>query len=149
MRRGHRRLDQHEHGPRRGQRTWPSLEIHRNTPEYPRELQAGAGELNDPGSPPRRGLAVQLTCPPRAEESTSRANGSFLGCLHREFPYWNIDIDIVEFEIEGGLHVGWAFDAHRGVVLPSQARVIFRRLWQSAMAHLSGTVPAISPILQR
>ena len=45
--------------------------------------------------------------------------GSFLGRLDQEFPQRDIDVNIVEFEVEGGLHIGGADDACRSVVLPS------------------------------
>ena len=38
---------------------------------------------------------------------------------HQEFSQRDIDVDIVEFEVEGGLHVCRAYDASRSVVLPS------------------------------
>ena len=50
--------------PAVGERSWPSLELLWNTPEFSREFPVGAGELYDPVSPPWRGLAVRLTCRP-------------------------------------------------------------------------------------
>ena len=63
--------------PALGERSRPSLELLRNTPEFSRELPASAGELNNPVSPTRRGLGVRLTPPPQAAGSTLRANGEF------------------------------------------------------------------------
>ena len=40
-------------------------------------------------------------------------------------PHWNIDVDIVEFEVEGGPHVSGADDARRGVVLATHPPQFF------------------------
>ena len=105
--------------PAVGERSWPSLELLRNTPEFSRELPAGAGELNNPVSQPWRGLAVRLTRRPRQRGQHYAPTGSFLGRLDKEFLQRDIDVDIVEFEVEGGLHVGGAAEARRSVVLAS------------------------------
>ena len=114
-----RQSDQHDHGPAVGERSWPSPELLRNTPEFSREFTAGAGELDDPVSPPWRGLAVRLTRRPRQRGQHHAPTGIFLGYLDQEFPQRDIDVDIGEFEVEGGLHVGGADEARRGVVLAS------------------------------
>ena len=82
-----------------GERSWPSLELLQYTPEFSRELQASAGELNDPVSPPWRGLAVRLTRRPGQRGQHHAPPGSFLGRLDQEFPQRDIDVDIVEFEV--------------------------------------------------
>ena len=105
--------------PAVGRRSWPSLELLRNTPEFSRELPASAGELNNPVSQSWRGLALQLTRRPGQRGQHYAPPGSFLGRLDQEFPQRNIDVNIVEFEVEGGLHVGGADDARRSVVLAS------------------------------
>ena len=76
-------------------------------------------QLDNPVSTPGCGLTVRLTGRSRQRGQHHAPTGSILGCLYQEFPHWNIDVDIVEFEIEGGRHVGRAYDARRGVVLPS------------------------------
>ena len=116
---GHRRPDQHDHGPAVGERSWPSPELLRNTPEFSREFPAGAGELYDPVSPPWRGLAVRLTRRPGQRSQHHAPTGIFLERLDQEFPQRDIDVDIVEFEVEGGLHVGGADEASCSVVLAS------------------------------
>ena len=84
--------------------------------------------------------------------------GNILGGLDQEFLERDIYVDIVEFEVEGGPHVGGADDARGGVVAPvplfSVPRV--RRgsssagRWQPAMAHLTWTLFwAFPPILQQ
>ena len=123
---GHRQLEQHEHGPgsERGKLAIPRASPEhagRNTPEFPRELQADAGELDNPVSPPWRGLAVRLTCRPGQRGQHHAPTGGFLGRLDQEFPQRDIDVDIVQFEVEGGPHVGRAYEARRGVVLPSHS----------------------------
>ena len=95
----------------------PQLEPLWNTLELPQELQAGAGELNDPVSPPWRGLAFQITRRPGQRGKHHAPTGSFLGRLDQEFLERNVNVDIVEFEVEGGLHVARAYDARRGAVL--------------------------------
>ena len=105
--------------PAVGERSWPSLELHLTTPEFSREFPAGAGELNDPVSPPWRGLALRLTRRPGQRSQQYSPTGIFLGRLDQEFSQRDIDVDIVEFEVEGGLHVGGADEARRGVVLAS------------------------------
>ena len=105
--------------PAVGQRSWPSLELLWNTSAFSRELQAGAGELNKAVSLPWRGLAVRLTRRPGQRGQHHAPTGSFLGRLDQKFPQRDIDVDIVEFEVEGGLHVGGADEARRGVVLAS------------------------------
>ena len=75
--------------------------------------------LDNPVSPPWRGLAVRLTRRLRQRGQHHAPTGSILGCLDQEFAHRDIDVDIVEFVIEGSLHVGRAYDARRGVVLPS------------------------------
>ena len=87
---------------------WTSFGILRNTPEFPRELQAGAGELNDPVSAPWGGLAVRSTLRPGQRGQHHAPSGSVLGRLDQEFTQRDIDVDIVEFEVEGGPHVGGA-----------------------------------------
>ena len=98
---------------------WASLGRPRNTPEFPWELQAGADESNDPVSSPWRGLAARLTLHPGQRGQHHAPTGSFLGRLDQEFPQRDIDVDIVEFEVEGGPHVDGADEARRGVVFPS------------------------------
>ena len=105
--------------PAVGRRSWPSLELLRNTPEFSRELPASAGELNNPVSQSWRGLALQLTRRPGQRGQHHAPTGSVLGRLDQKFPQRDIDVDIVEFEVEGGLHVGGADDARCRVVLPS------------------------------
>ena len=68
---------------------------------------------------PWRGLAVRLTRRSRQRGQHHTPTGSFLGRLDKEFPQRDIDVDIVEFEVEGCLHVGRADEPRRGVVLPS------------------------------
>ena len=63
------RAEKHEHGPAVGETSWPSLELLRNTPEFPRELQSGAGELDNSVSPPWRGPAVRFSRRPRQRGS--------------------------------------------------------------------------------
>ena len=46
--------------------------------------------------------------------------GSFLGRLDQVFAQRDIDVNIVEFEVECGLHVSWANDARCSVVLTSR-----------------------------
>ena len=89
----------------------------RNTPESSRELQAGAAELDNPVSPPWRGLAVRLIRRSRQRGQHHAPAGSFLGRLDKEFLQRDIDVNIVEFEVECGPHVGGAHEACRGVVL--------------------------------
>ena len=96
---------------RRGDRQWDSEAGHPSsfsgtTSEFTRELQAGAGELNKAVSLPWRGLAVRLTRRPGQRGQHHAPTGSFLGRLDQEFLKRNIDVDIVEFEVECGLHVG-------------------------------------------
>ena len=105
--------------PAFGERSRPSLELLRNTPEFSRELPASAGELNNPVSPTRCGLGVRLTRRPGQRGQHYAPTGSFLGRLDKEFRQRDIDVDIVEFEVEGGLHVSGADDARRGIVLAS------------------------------
>ena len=105
-------------GPAIGERSWPSLELLRNTSESSRELQASAGELNNSASPPWRGLAVRLTRRPGQRGQHHAPTGIFLGRLDQEFPQRDIDVYFVEFEVEGGLHVGEADEARCSVVLP-------------------------------
>ena len=97
----------------------PSLDPFRNAPEFPWELQAGAGELNDPVYLPWHGLAVRFTRRPGQRCQHHAPTGSFLGRLDKEFLERDIDVNIVEFEVEGGPHMGRAYDARCGVVLPS------------------------------
>ena len=52
---------------------------------YPRELQAGGGELHDPVSLPWRGLAFRLIRRPGQRGQHHAATGSFLGRLDQEF----------------------------------------------------------------
>ena len=98
-----------------------NLAISRTSPEhatkFPREPQASTAELNYPVSPSWRGLAFRLTRRPSQRGQHHTPTGSFLGRLDKEFLQRNIDVDIVEFEIEGGLYVGRAYDARRGAVL--------------------------------
>ena len=101
--------------------SWPSLEPLRTTPEFPRELQADAGELDNPISLSWHGLAVRLTRRPRQRGQHHPPTGSVLGRLDQELLERDINVDIVEFEVEGGLHVGRADEARRGVVLPSHS----------------------------
>ena len=108
-----------------GQRSWPSLEFLRNTPEFSRELQAGAGELNNPVSPTWRGLAVRLTRSPGQRGQYHAPTGSFLGRLYQEFPQRHINVNTIEFEVEGGLHVSGADDARCSVVLASHPPQFF------------------------
>ena len=100
-----------------GERSWPSLEPLWTTPEFSRELLASVGELDNPVSPPWRGLAVRLTRRTGQRGQHDAPTGSFLGRLDQEFPQRNIDVDIVEFE--GGPYVGRAYDARCRVVLAS------------------------------
>ena len=80
---------------------------------------AGVDGLDNPVSPPWRGLAVRLTRCPGQRGQHHAPTGSFLGRLDQEFPQRDIDVDIVEFEVEGGLHVGRAYEARRSAVLAS------------------------------
>ena len=102
-----------------GQRSWPSLELLRNTLEFTRELQAGEGELNKPISLPWRGPAVRLTRRPGQWGQHYAPTGSFLGRLYQEFPQRHINVNTIEFEVEGGLHVSGADDVRCSVVLAS------------------------------
>ncbi len=77
----------------------------------------GAGGLDSLVSPPWRGLAVRLTRRPRQRGQHCSPTGSVPGCLYQEFPQGNINVDIVEFEVEGSLHVGRADEARRSVIL--------------------------------
>ncbi len=113
-------------------------------------------QLDNPVSTPGRGLTVRLTGRSRQRGQHHAPTGSILGCLYQEFPHWNIDVDIVEFEIEGGRHVGRAYDARRGVVLPShppQLLAFGEGQLQPAVAARDGAFDGIflviSPILQR
>ena len=82
---------------------------------------AGVDGLDNPVSPPWRGLAVRLTRCPGQRGQHHAPTGSFLGRLDQEFPQRDIDVDIVEFEVEGGLHVGRAYEARRSAVLASHS----------------------------
>ena len=142
--------------PALGERSRPSLELLRNTPEFSRELPAGAGELNNPVSPTRRGLGVRLTRRPGQRGQHHAPTGSFLGRLDKEFRQRDIDVDIVEFEVEGGLHVSGADDARRGIVLashPPQFLAFGEGHPQPAVAARDGAFDrdfsGHSPILQR
>ena len=112
-------------GPAVGQRAGHPSSLLRNTPVFSRELQATAGELNNPVSPPWRGLAVRLTRRPGQRGQHHAPTGSFLGRLDKEFPQRDIDVDIAEFEVESGLHMGRAYEARRGVMLPSLPPQVF------------------------
>ena len=143
-------LSSRDTAPAAGERSWPSLEPLRTTPEFSRKLPASAGELDNPVSPSWHGLAVRLPRRPGQWGQHHAPTGSFLGRLNQEFPQRDIDVDIVEFEVEGGLHVGGADDARCSVVLrpsclsPSRsARVILIRRWQPGMAHLTGILLGI------
>ena len=105
--------------PAVGERSWPSLELLRNTPEFSRKLPDSAGELDDSVSPPWRGPAVRLTRRPGQRGQHHAPTGIFLGRLDQEFSQRNIDVEISEFEVEGGPHVGGAYEARRRVVLAS------------------------------
>ena len=94
--------------------------------------------LDNPVSPPWRGLPVRLTRRPRQRGQHHAPTGSFLGCLNQEFLERNINVDIVEFEVEGGLHVGRAYDTRRGVVLPSYPP----QLLTFGESHLDASVAA-------
>ena len=73
--------------------------------------------LDDPVSPPWRGLAVRFTRRIGQRGQHHAPTGSILGYLDQEFIQWNIDVDIIEFE--GSLHVGGAYYSRRSAVLPS------------------------------
>ena len=90
-----------------------------NLTGFSRELRVGVEGLDNPVSPPWHGLAVRLTRRPRQRGQHHAPTGSILGCLDQKFPQRDIDVDIVEFEVEGGPHVGRAYEARRGVMLPS------------------------------
>ena len=57
--------------------------------------------------------------PLQAAGSASRGNGESPWMPRRGIPQRDVDVNIVEFEVEGGLHVSGADDAHCRVVLPS------------------------------
>ena len=97
--------------------SWPSLEPLRTTPEFSRELQADAGELDNPIPLSWHGLVVRLTRRPRQRGQHHAPTGSFLGRLDQELLERDINVDIVEFEVEGGLHVGRADEARRSIVI--------------------------------
>ena len=105
--------------PELGGGRWTSFGPLRNTPQFPQELKSGTGELNHPGSPPRRRLALRLTRRPGRRGQHHAPTGDVLGCLDQEFPQRDIDVDIVEFVIEGVPHVGRAYEARGRVVLAS------------------------------
>ena len=84
-----------------------------------RDLPASAGRLDNPVSRPWLGLAVRLTRRPRQRGQYHTPTGSVLGRLDQEFPQRDIDVDIVELVVEGGLHVGRTDEARRRVVLAS------------------------------
>ena len=79
--------------PAAGEGSWPSLELLQYTPEFSRELQASAGELDNPVSPPWRGLAVRFTRRPGQRGQHHAPTGSFLGRLDQEFLQRNIDVN--------------------------------------------------------
>ena len=83
------------------------------------ELPGSAAELDDPVTAPWRGLAGCLTRRPRQRGQHHAPTGSFLGRLDQEFSQRDIDVNIVEFEVEGGPHVGGTHEARRSVVLAS------------------------------
>ena len=84
-----------------------------------REQRVGVEALDNPVSLPWRGLVVRLTRRPRQRGQDHAPTESFLGRLDKKFLQRNVDVDIVEFEIEGSLHVGRADEARRGVIFPS------------------------------
>ena len=55
------RSEQHEHGPGKGRNKLAIPRAPLNFPEFSRELRASVGELDNPVSPPWRGLVVRLT----------------------------------------------------------------------------------------
>ena len=61
------------------------------------------------GSPAAPGSGVSIT----------RQRGVFLDASTRSSFQGDINVDIVELPIEGGLHVGRAYQARRGIVLAS------------------------------
>ena len=137
--------------PAVGQRSRPSLELLRNTLEFTRELQAGAGELNNPVSPTWRGLAVRLTRPPGQRGQYHAPTGSFLGRLYQEFPQRHINVNTMSILSNSKLKAAFtsAGQTMPAVALFSRptrlsssrsARVILTRRWQPAMAHLTGTL---------
>ena len=78
-------------------------------------------------------MAVWLTRRPRQRSQDYTPTGSFLRRLDHEFLQRNIDVDIVELEVKGSLHVGRADEPRRALFsrpthLSSwrSARVIFR-----------------------
>ena len=75
--------------------------------------------LDNPVSPPWHGLAVRLTGGPGQRGQHHAPTGSFLGRLDQELFERDIDVDIVELEVEGCLHVGRADETRRGVILAS------------------------------
>ncbi len=88
-------------------------------PELSGELRACVDGLDNPVSRPWCRLAVRLTRDPRQRGQDHAPTGSFLGRLDQEFLQRNIDVDIVELEIEGCLHVGRADEARRGGIILS------------------------------
>ena len=105
----------------------------------------GVDWLSGPSSAPGSGVSI------------TRQRGVSLVASTRSSPSGTSMSIIVEFEVEGGLHVAKADDARRGVVLPSHSPQFLRvrRGSSSAgsgshrMAHLTDTFLAISPILQQ
>ena len=75
--------------------------------------------LNNPVSRPWGGLAVRLTRRPGQWVSITRQWGVSLDASTRNSPHRDIDVNIVEFVIEGGLHVGRTGEARCGIVRPS------------------------------
>ena len=113
------RVEPHEHGPGKGRNKLAIPRASLNFPEFSRELRASAGELDNPVSQPWRGLAVRLTRRPRQRGQHHAPTGSFLGRLDKELLERDINVNIVEFEVEGGPNVGGAYEARRSVVLAS------------------------------
>ena len=74
-------------------------------------------------------------------------NMAQMGRKHHAINLWNPKlkeihfakpVDIAEFEVEGGLDVGWAYVARRGVVLPSHSP----QFLALSEGHLQPTVAA-------
>ena len=62
---------------------------------------------------------------PGSGVSITRQRGVSLDASTRNSPRGDINVDIVEFEVEGSLHMGRAYDARRGVVLATYPPQLF------------------------
>ena len=154
---GHRRPEQHYHVPGSGtERSWPSLELLRKTPEFSRELPASAGELNNPVSQSWRGLVLSSSpAAPGSGVNITRQRGFSLAASTRSSPSGTSMSISSNSKLKAAFT--WAGQTMPAVALfsrPSRlsssrsTRVILIRRWQPAMAHLTGTLLGIPLILQ-